>query len=476
MKARVWFVLWIGLGLSACTKPNSSAGTTTEAENTVAGIVVDSLGKPQANVYVNLIPEGFSLDFEVALTKTSAQELPFKTGQTRQVITGVDGKFLFEKVEDSVVSLDFRQEFNGDLVRVRLLRDLHVDSLPESNWQIALYPASTLRGMVTYIVGDEPLFKFSDHFRVGVDGMAKSASVISGREFVLSGVSPGRQTLLIYPADQFLVQQLVEAGMPLEALVHRVEQVFPADDTLYNLALTWQLPAGFSWSLEDTNLTVARRPVMQGRVFMKDSVPAAHCEVRVITDFFGLSYNSDGTESFPVSDSTVTWTDSLGWYTLPVWADSFNLEFLFWDQEGDSSYVSEVGMIKALGQKDLQDSINRIDSIFLRKASGINGTIKYTSEPDAWLQLGDHFKIGVKGTSRYVHVKLDSLFTLSGLPPGEQELVFYPGDPFVWNDFESQGFALDSMVQSVNILKLWEGSFIELQNVTYTLMPVPDSF
>lgn len=454
--------------LFSCSNEPKTTGTATDTENTIAGIVVDSSGQGIVGVQVRLVSD--SVGYGASASSLTRKLISFDPSTPITAVSDEQGRFRLVNVSDSAFSLDFRLESNGMTSHVQLLKNLKLSEINQSQLDsVRLLRPSVLVGSLTYLAGDDPLYKFSEHFRAGIQGTGITAPVLAGRSFTLNGIPPGPQTLLIFPADQYLVQTLVRAGLPLDSLVRRVPLVFPEADTLFAQQLVWRLPPDFKWELIDS--TLSRRPIMQGCVLGRDLLPKMGVQVRLITDFNGFIYANEGVAEFPVTDSTLAVTDSAGCWTMPLWADTFNLEYLYWSNGSITQNTLQKGFRKA----DWNDqNLVQIDTAILRLPAMIRGMTRYTSEPSAWIELGSHFKVGIAGTSRYIHTRSDALYDIAGLPDSIQTLIFYPGDPFLWREFELQGLSVQGeLVQDVQFVHLTAGSRLEMQAVTYTLPPIP---
>jgi hypothetical protein len=454
--------------LGGCGKTKLT-GTATDTENTVAGVVVDSAGKPVSGARVRLVSDPLAWTTSSNLARI-AMNTDDTSAQLRETISGTKGEFSFENVDSGLVfSLSFDFQNSGEHIQAKLLTDLTLAGASADTVKtVQLRKASTLIGKLSYIRGENPLYQFSDQFRVGIENSGAVIPVLVNRSFTLDGIPPGLQTLVIYPADKFLMQSLIEAGIPLDSLVQRVVMDFPDGDTVYAQEMQWQLPKSFAWLKPDS--VVTRRHMMTGVVVSLQGQPLPNIEVRVVSDSLGFAFDNLGQVDFPASDSVWTKTNAHGVWSLPVPATgAFNLEALRFE---DDSIVG-VGLLKGLSAKGLSDSVNTIDTISLEAPATLRGQLLYTAELGNWIQIGSHFRLGIQGTSRYVDINVGDTYELTGLPKGVQTLVFYPGDSFLWPTFADSLGSLEAMVKNTSTLGLSPGALQQMQFVTYTLPAIP---
>jgi len=455
--------------LGACSmfdKPR--AGTATDAENTVAALVVDSVGAGVAGAEVRLVTDSLGWSVSRVLAKTAVVRLD-SSGNVRTTFTDSLGKFSFEAVDSTdAFSLclqyaDAKGVLHAGLHKGMRLANFNSDSLSK----IVVPKASVLVGSLTYLGSSSSLYQFSDHFRIGIEGAGITLSVLAGRPFVLDGIPAGMQNVIVYPADQFLLQSLLNAGVPLDSLVRRVQINFPEGDTIFANGLEWSLPKSYAWLYQDSLVQKMRR--MSGVVVNYLGDPVEDVEVRLITDSLGFTYPGDFI-GFPKTDSSVAHSDSTGTWWLPVpSASSFSLEFL---KRNKNDSLVGVGILRSISKLSLTDTLIILDTVTLEMPATLRGMVLYTEEPGAWIRIGDHFRVGIKGTSRYTDVVVGDTFDLKGLPSGPQMLVEYPGDNFLWPTFSSALGSLDAMVQGTTFVVFTPGTTQQMQVQTYSL-PTP---
>jgi len=119
----------------------------------------------------------------------------------------------------------------------------------------------------------------------------------------------------------------------------------------------------------------------------------------------------------------------------------------------------------------LDTSLAIVDT--LKPPAVLHGMVIYTEEPGAWIHIGTHFKVGIKGTSRFMDVSAGQVFDLRGLPAGQQMLLFYPGDSFLWQTFADTLGTREAMIGGVQFVVFTSGVSLGQQNVTYTLPTKP---
>jgi hypothetical protein len=452
--------------LVSCTQKQQGAGTATDAENTVAGVVVDSQGNPLKNVEVRLVTD--SLGYLISssrLSKVASSELD---AQGIILIAWTDslGRFEFPEMDSSIAySLNFRYKDSQGAYYARLLLGLQGTEalLADSLRKIGLQRASALEGYLDYHRGTDPRYQFSNHFYATVKGTGIVYSVYAGVPFLLDGIPAGDgRELTIYPADKGMVQYLLTEGLVLDSMRQKFSLEFMSGDTLQLDSVSWSLPNDYLGPPPQDTTPKPTIRLMSGVVINYLNDPVAGAEVRLILDTFGLSYAN----GFPQSDSLVAITDQEGRWSLPIpSASSFNLEFM----KANKSAIVGYNIKKRIKAPDLTVTQMTIDTVSLRLPASIEGMLRYTEEPDAWIQVGSHFRIGVKGTSRFIDIIAGETFLLQGLPPEQVTLVYYPGDTFLWPKFQEKLGSLVEMVDATAPIVLTQDDTLHLQVDTYTL-------
>lgn len=473
LKKSRWSALLVLALLWACSverKSDSISGTATDAENTLAGTILDSAGTPVAGAQVRLVTDSIGYASSVQfLGKVSVLNLD-STGSVRTTITGPDGRYEFDQVDSSLffhLSVAYRTPMGVPYATV--LPGVYLNS--PAVRRIAVTRASAISGVMEYYRGTDPRYQFSNHFYVTVVGTGLVYSVFDGEPFTLTGVPAGFHDLLLFPADKGMVQLMLNRGLPMDSMVYRAHVQFAAGDTLNLGTLQWSLPSEYLGTKTDTSKTdTTPKPMirtMSGTVLSYLGEPVVGAEVRLVLDTFGFAYS----KGFTAGDSFSAVTDAKGRWSLPIPAVAFfNLEFLKYFKA--DSLVGYSLLSRVRGPK-ATDMTLAVDTVVLMQPARIEGMIRYTEEPNAWIDIGSHFRVGIKGTTRYVDVISQQEFSLTGLPSGDQTLVYYPGDSFLWPTFESELGSLEEMVGTTKFLGLTPGTVQKLQVDTYTLPTKP---
>ena len=458
-------ILLLGAG---CAHNPETAGTATDAENTLAGIVVDSTGLPVAGVSVRYVTDPIAWTAQDRLSKVSAIPLD-SVGAIVTTQTDALGRFRFSNLDTTIkFSLDFSYISRLGGQRGLLLNGLTIHD--ESSLQeVRLEQTSFILGTLSYTPDTDPLYLFSAHFRVGLEGSGVTTPVIAGNSFSIPGASAGNHVLVFYPSDQLLVQNLIDAGVPMDSVIRRVPiQIVKGQNTGVG-NLVWSLPKNFRW-LQKDSLVISKK-LMKGRALSESGLPLAGIEVRLITDTLGRYYSVNSSSGFPVSDSTVTFTDSLGNWSLPTsTAAYFNLEFLH--RNAKDSLIG-YGLLTHLSSGMFADSVTTLAQVKLTRSAVIRGIVIYKNEPDSWIDLGTHFRVGIKGTSRFMDVSVGDTFELEGIPSDSQTLLWYPGDSFLWGTIATQLGGIEKMVAGLEFINSAPGTTLQMQIVTYTLPALP---
>lgn len=462
--ARGWLTIVGMVAVLLACGGDRHAGTATDTENTLAGVVVDTAGTPLQGVKVSLVTDAYGFSQQQALAslrKNGVATILTNPGDTViGTITDEDGYYNFSFIPPEHFSLSFQYDIDGKSSQAQLMESLDSADLVEGELQkVSLQPSSALRATLQHSLPENPLYRFSDHFRVTILGSGQVHPVIASEPFVLTGIAPGRRTLVVYPNDQFLLSKLIESGIPKDSLVRRYELVFEPGDTLVLGDLTWNLPPEFYWKAPDT---VAVRKMIGGVVLLPNGQPAAGTVVRIVLDFYGFSYPFTPSQKrvvFPSTDTLWTIADTNGAWKLPMpSASEFNVEFNL----GPDSLPTFTALVAS------PDAESELDSVVLQQAAGLRGLMFYKENGEPQFPMGSHFKVGIKGTSRYVDVIAGEEFLLHGLPEGAQHIVAYPGDPFLLEKYERVGVSPIETVQKVWVV-FTAGSVLQLQAFDYNL-------
>ncbi len=453
----------------SCTKSDNAgqiAGTATDAENTLAGIILDSAGTPVQGAEVRLVTDsiGFAAPV-VSLGKRVALNLD-STGIVLTVYSDQNGHYEFSDVDSSLIfHLSVSYQASNGASYANQLSNVYLNS--PALRQVPLAKAATVIGTLNYERGVDERYQFSNHFYLTVAGSGKLHSIFAGQPFVIDGLPAGLHEVMVFPADKGMVQAMLNQGLPMDSMIVRSLVQLPIGNQKDLGIIRWGLPAKY---LGDTSSngedTTSKPPVirtMSGMVLSYLGEPVAGAHVRLVLDTLGFSYST----GFPAKDSLLAVTDANGRWVLPIPAvASFNLEYLkFFKSDSLVGYALQRG----IRTPKLTDMELKVDTVVLEQPARINGMIRYTAEPDAWINIGSHFRVGIKGTTRYVDVIAGQQFSLTGLPSGSQTLVYYPGDSFLWATFENELGSMEAMVDETEFVVLTAGTTQELQVDTYTL-------
>lgn len=438
-------------GLLSCSKP--VAGTATDTENTVAGVVVDVTGKPVANVDVQLVVDSLSLASQAVLAKT--------TTSNRLVTTNEKGEYSFTEVDSQLVfSLSFLSK-NTEVTQTALLRNLRLASSESNDYRrVQLSPSKTLSGIVQMENSTGSVAQFDSTFRITIVGSGYYVEAKAGKTFEIPNVPAGLLHIVAYPANTEWMDALVSQGVPRDSLMTRILWDSEEQSQTQLPEMKWSFPYSYRCMTGQ-----GQAKCMSGVVVNYLDDPVEGVEVRVVLDSLGFSY----LKGFEGNDSISTLTSKNGSWILPVpSSSSFHIEFHKYNKQD-----SLVGCANLAVKPELnQVGIYEIDTVQIMSPSKLKGMLLYTEEPQAWISLGSHFRVGIKGTTRYMDVLVGQSFELTGLPMGKQSLVEYPGDTYLWPSFEAKLGDLISMTQSTEFVVLTPGVTLEQQVETYTL-PTP---
>lgn len=438
-------------GLLSCSKP--VAGTATDTENTVAGIVVDANGKPVANVDVQLVIDSLSLQSQTVLAKTAQFH--------RLATTNEKGEYQFTQVDSQLVfSLSFLSK-DSQITQTALLRNLRLAKKESEEFRrVQLAPSQTLTGVVVLDNSTGSVAKFDSTFRITIVGSGFYVQAKAGETFQIPNVPAGLLHIAVYPANTEWMDALIAQGIPRDSLITRI--LWDSEEQSQT-----QLP-DIHWSFPYTYRCMTQQGLakcMSGVVVNYLDDPVEGVEVRVVLDSLGFSY----LEGFEGNDSIATMTSIDGSWILPFpHSESFHLEFHKKNKQDSLVGCANLAIKSSLSSVGIYD----VDTVQIMSPSKLKGTLLYTEEPQAWISLGSHFRVGIKGTTRYMDVFIGQPFELTGLPMGKQSLVEYPRDTYLWPSFEAKLGSLESMTQSTEFVVLTPGVTLEQQVETYTL-PTP---
>jgi hypothetical protein len=440
----LFFACLLGiLFFASCGENGDLSGTATDTENTVAGIVIKSDSSLAVGVTVRLV--------------LAYKALPQQTVYV-ETITDSTGYFKFENVVADTFNLEFRYQLDSCAPESRFLRSLSLVDKSLNLGQILLQKSAYIKGAVNY--QSDSTLNVGSHFSVSIANTTFETSILVNETFFVSGES-GEATLIIAPADEFIVQKLHEMGYADSLIYQKLSVTLKAGDTLDIGTYTWQLV-----SLEvDT-----KAPMLTGVVLDSLGKPVQNVSVHVVTDLYGFSVKDSA--KFDVQ----TVTNSAGVWVLrapdTALVDSaFRVEF---QQRGAGSTILTTGLSNFIVESELNvnasDTVD-IGSVTMRKSSGFLGKIylvwnQFDSTQDT-LCLSYSIKVGFKGTSNFTRVNACASIVMKDLPALEQEVVYYSGDDFVVNNLLNGTLDRSSYVKSV-FVNLPLGSTLQNQWFTYS--------
>jgi hypothetical protein len=430
--------------LLSCGENGSLSGTATDTENTVAGIVIKSDSSFAKGASVRMVFAYSVLPEETAYVETT---------------TDSKGYFKFENVTTDTFNLEFRYALDSLVQESRILRSLSLGSRSLNLGTIRLEKATYVTGVVAY--ASDTSLNVGSHFRITVDSTTFETNTFVQEPFFVP-VEAGVVSLIIAPADNYIIKKLYEKGYA-DSLIHqRISVTVNAGDTLDIGTYTWKLPP--------LEVPSEAEPALTGIVLDSMGQALSGVAVHIVTDLYG----------FGVSDSakfiTDTVTDSAGVWVLPApdtaLVDSaFRVEFR---QQGTDSSVVTTGLSDYILKNELNvkssDTVH-VNSVTMRKPSDFIGKIflvwnKQDSTKDT-LCVSYTIKVGFKGTSNFTRVNACASIVMHDLPAYEQELVYYSGDDFVVTNLRNDLLDRTAYIKSV-FVSLPEDGTLKNQGLTYT--------
>ncbi|MCK9181472.1 MAG: hypothetical protein M0P13_01145 [Fibrobacteraceae bacterium] len=449
MKNKLLFLglLCLSFNFFACSE--HVAGTATDTENTIAGVVRLS-------------------DSSVAVG-ASVRMLAFKTASSEgytylETSTDSSGAFFFDSTLADTVNLEFRyRRSDSSVVESRVLRGLAVFK-KSLNVDVRLQKTAYVRGYLAY--NTDSLFLVGSHFSVDMDSTTFGDDVVAPGVFFFP-VDAGNFNLVVKPADSYVVQRLLAMGYADSVVMRKVPVIISAGDTL---------DLGYlRWTLSSYESTICR--ILSGVVVDVQGKPVKGASVHIVTDLYG----------FGVSDSTAFITQAVSnsngiWYAAAPSLDSIEGEFRVEFRGKDSAGAILAGVsdyISSESLASLQDTL-LLDSVSLLKSSSFLGKIflvlgmqNSTSSKDT-LCMAYGIKVGFKGTSSFARTSSCNLVTMQNLAPGAQELIYYSSDEMAVSNLKKGVFDPEDYVRSVSVY-LPEGDTLKNQGFTY-MPPTASSY
>ena len=434
--------LLLGVFFWACSE-NQVAGTATDTENTIAGVVHLSDGSSANGVLVRQVVSAHKVSPAVYL-ETQTDSL---------------GSFVFDSTLADTVNMEFRyRNSDSTLSQAQILRGITAKDAGTLN--VKLEQVAVLRGQLEYAGSASNLA--GSHFFAFLESTTFFADVFAPDSFAL--ITPeGDYTLTILPADSGVVSKLREKGYSDSTIYRRLQVSLAAGDTLEVGNLRWNA----------TREGYKKEKILRGTVTYLDK-PLKGVAVHVVTDLYGFGADSSAFVTQAVTDSNGNWQ-----VLAPAWEaveDSFRVEFNGKDSLGKplagvSEYIAKATLEAA------SDTIS-VKSIALTAASGLSGSaflvvndpISARQDTLCWAYS---IRAGIRGTSHFKTVSSCDRVELSGLPSGVQDLIFYSGDEIVVRNLRAGQFELEDYVRGVNGVNLPEGAVLKQQNFTYTPPTLP---
>lgn len=430
--------------LFACSESEDVAGTATQTENTVAGLVTHADGSVAMMARVRMAK---------VLDETDSLRMP----EYVETNTDEEGRFSFGSAIADTFQLAVIDE------ETRELSYLPRVTAESSEYElIQLEPAAVFEGVLYYDKNAELEVAVGSHFKVFVPGTPFFQNVFAGDSFAVL-IPSGTWWFTFCPGDPHIVAKLEESGLEKGHIYRSWEMTDPVEkgDTV---------TAGpFLWSPEkeiDTLMKKIEEISWITGVAMCDSGPCNGAEVMVITDLYGFDFVEGDSTTF----TPYTRTDSLGRWWLPAPTnlpnDTFRVEIRM-ETEGE---VTAMGLSKYWEAAALRDRDTlQLDSVVLTAPSGLLSVVSLVvpEENEGSNCMVNSVVIGVKGTAHFVREVTCNPLALQNIPAGGAELVLYTGDSKVVSTLKQQKTPMDWYVTLINV-DLPKGGALEYQGITYT--------
>lgn len=430
--------------LIACNDGGSVSGTATDTENTIAGVIQKTDGS---------VASGASVRMLAKTVPTLNQSNVSSNRPYLETMTDSMGAFKFDSLLSDTFDLEVRWLLGSALDEVVFLKNLVALGTQKTDLgKIKLKKAAYVKGLFKYDPSGASI-NLGSHFEIHAEGSSYQTSVLSGDSFTL-GMGTSTKSLVIFPADPFMIQKLFESGVSYPDIFQRIELNVVEGDTLKLDSLVWKYP------VQNPNVSSSGR--LKGRVIGIDGKPQAWANVRLIDDIYGFGY-AMGRGTF---NTLNTVTDSLGWWELPfptAVEDSFRIEVSAYEYGN----LVAIGVSEYLDQSVLENKSDTISvsTVLLKKPSSFQGFIKLVSDSSNCTL--NSVVLGFKGTSHFVRQITCNDIQMNSLPAGSQELLFYTGDYNVIQVLINGNESMDTFVQMLTV-NLPEGESLSQQGITYT--------
>lgn len=426
---------------SSCSSESRVAGTATDTENTLAGVVLTSDQSVAAGASVHILSRKVGYGESSVLFETKADSA---------------GRFAFEEMPEDSFDLEIHLlDDSGEMLEVGVVRDLSIQDT--SFLKVSLTKPGVLVGHFNY-EENIPEITIGSAFRFSVERSGIQAHIFAGDSFMIP-IIPGNINFAFYPSDDQVVLRLQSDGFG-DSLVYQEFSVFvESGDTLDLGDVKWVIE-------EKTESPWKKNSYLAG--YVRDSVgnPISGAVVRLISDIYGLSFALSGKSS--VAD--FVYTDKDGFWIMPFPAkmerDSIRIE-----TELNNGHIAESSFISASDLKENEGDTLWIENLEPREPSSINLNVRLVVNLEDTTQVDNCYMnsvvVGLVGTSKFKRIVTCAPMDLPGLPSGVHSFVFYTSDMTVLNVLQERGEPMDSYMRFMDV-NLTPGAVLDRQWITYT--------
>lgn len=423
----------------ACSA-EKTAGTATDTENTIAGVVKTSTGLAARSASVKMIAavDSFGVQTEVLETLTDS-----------------NGVFAFDSVLADSFNLLVQLE---DSSEISLKQAVNAENLGK-DFEISLAKPAVVSGNFDYAdyLNDVTV---GSSFKLSVLGAGIERSVFAGDTFSIA-LPAGKFKIAFIPSDEFLVQKLQELGYADSVIFQQSSVELTSGDTLHL--------GDVRWVMGDKPVNVWKKgSVLSGYVTDASKKPVAGASVRLITDTYGFMYALGLTSA---TSEHMVYTDSTGYWELPFPSraiqDSVRVEATTAD-----GLIAESRFVKPEELKQREGKNLSLDTLKLSEPASIDLDIHLVLRAEDFAPpVGDCLMngvvVGIVGSSKFSHIVTCDDVVLEGLPVGKQMLVFYTSDLPVLNMLIEHKAKKESFVNFISV-GLEPKKTLKQQGVTYT--------
>lgn len=458
----VWSILFFAL--CGCSDDSNTAGTVTDTGNTIADGDTVEVGSAVSGV-VRRVDGSMASEATVRM----ARRAEIKNGVLQipehlETKTDSAGVFSF----DSALADTFQLAVVDTSVAEIFYVPLTTTGSGELD-SIQLEKAAVFSSVLYYENADSSV-QVGSHFVVNLTGTPFYQSVFAGDSFSML-IPAGNGWMEFFPGDPQIIAKLQENGVA-DSLIYRsweLKDSVAAGDTVVQGPFIWSTGVEVDSIIKEEEEEAKVVSRIGGEVLCKNGKPCHGVEVMLITDLYGFNFVEGDSLEFVVN----TVTDSLGRWWLPVPdsvpEDSFRVEYrLLKDGAPVETGVSRYVMAKEV--RDLEDTLKvGKDSLF--EVSALTGHVALVVDREDSTQssncMVNSVVVGFKGTSHFVRDVTCYDLPLSGMSKGDQELIFYSGDPKVMSKLRESGIPMESYVAVIPVT-LPEGNEQKVQWMTYT--------